>query len=491
MKSNKMELKKYDKEINTLENILGLLVWDASVNMKSKGSEDRASQIGLIAGYMHELLTSEKVKKALEELEREELKGEDKFYYEKFKKKYDKAVKVPKGLIEEIYKTSSEAEIKWREAKEKNDFGIFRHYLKRIIELSKKKANYINPKESAYNVLIDDFEEGMTKEKLDVVFKKLRNELIILLNEIKSSEKYDKEIKHAKFDKEKQWELSQELAEMVIKDTEQYVLSKSEHPFTIRISPKDTRITTRIDEDSLFALIGTVHEAGHGLYYINTASSENTILDKEPSYGMHESQAMFWELQIFKTEDFLKEKWDLLKNKLELKMSFEDFYFYLNKVKPTLIRTSADEITYCLHIIIRFEIEKEMIDGKLNVEDLEETWNKKYEEYLGVKPSKSSEGILQDIHWAWGQIGYFPSYALGRLYSASLANKIEEEIDLKEVYAKKEYDKIRYWLYENVHKYKNKLTAEEIIQKATGKGLNSEDLIKRLKNKYGKIYDLN
>ncbi len=484
-----MELKKYDKEINTLENILGLLIWDASVNMKNKGAEDRAFQNGLIARYMHELLTSTKVKKSLQELESKELKGEDKIYYEKFKKKYDKAVKVPKELIEEFYKTSSEAEIKWREAKEKNEFEIFKPYLEKIISLSKKKANYINPKESAYNVLMDEFEEGMTKEKLDVVFKKLRDELIVLLNKIKNSEKYDKEIKHEKFDKEKQWKLSEHFAKLVMKDSEKYILSKSEHPFTIRISPNDTRITTKIEENSLFSLTGTIHEAGHGLYFLNTASSENTILDKDPSFGMHESQAMFWELQIFKNKDFLKNKWELIKKELNMKMSFEDFYFYLNKVKPSLIRTSADEITYCLHIIIRYEIEKEMIDGTLKIDDIEKTWNDKYEEYIGVKPDKSSEGILQDIHWAWGHIGYFPSYALGRLYSASLAKKMEETIDLKEIFETENYDKIRDWLYENVHKYKNTLTAEEIIKKSTGKGLNSEDLIERLNNKYGNIYE--
>ncbi len=487
-------VKKIQKEILLLSQARALLHWDLETHMPKKGAKARAEQLALLGGLAHEKLISKELWEALNRLKNQELFGDQKIMIQRLYKDVEKARKLPKEFVEELSRVTSLGTIAWQEAREKKDFKIFQPHLEKIVELKRKEAEYIGLSGHLYNSLLDDYEEGMTVEKLRPNLEKLKQEILELLNNIKNSEIYKNQnlvLKKKEFSKEHQIELVKDVAEKIGLGKEFSRIDFSEHPFTTRISQGDVRITTNIRDDPLFAFGAAIHEAGHGLYEAGLPEEhEFTILDDAPSLGLHESQSRFWENMIAKGEHFWRYYFDKFDEKFELG-DFDKWYKEVNAIEPPMIRIESDEVHYGLHVILRFEIEIGLLEGTIEVKDLPEIWNQKMKEFLGIVPEHDKEGVLQDVHWSQGYIGYFPTYLLGSIYAAQLYEALKKEYpDIEQDIAKGDYTKIRKWLKEKIHKHGRKFLADEIIRDICGEGLNSDVYLNYLRKKYSKIYEL-
>jgi carboxypeptidase Taq len=486
------------KEISTLRGISGLLDWDLQTYMPKDSAKDRAEQTAIISKMAHEKITSEELKRSIVELMKPEnlskLEEKDRIVVERLSKDVEKISKLPTEFVEELSRVTSLAHIAWEEAKEKSDFSIFQPHLEKIIELKKKQASYLGLPGHPYNSLIDEFEEGMTVEVLTEKFSKLKKGLVELIKQIKNSKSYNSEkIIKSKSPIESQKKISKNITNLMGLPKTKSRLDESVHPFTTEMGSDDVRITTKYEEGKpLFSFLSTVHEAGHALYQLGLPREyKDTVVYRGSSFGLHESQSRFWENMIARNLPFWKYYFKTFKeNFKELdNVSIEDWYKQVNNVRPSLIRIKADEVTYCLHIILRFEIEKSLIEGSIEVKDLPKIWNKKMKEMMDVEPKNDSEGVLQDVHWSGGAFGYFPSYAIGTIYAAQLFDAISKQHpEIKNQIQKGDLSTITKWLKENVHKYGRSLNAEEIIKKACGEGLNIDVYIKYLREKYLEIY---
>jgi carboxypeptidase Taq len=488
------------KEISTLRGISGLLDWDLQTYMPKGSAKDRAEQIALISKKIHEKITSAELKKSIEDLVKPEnfskLEKKDRIVVERLKKDVEKMSKLPTEFVEELSMVTGLAHNAWEEAKKKSDFSIFQPHLEKIVELEIKQASYLGLPGHPYNGLIDLFEEGMTAEVLTEKFKKLKAGLVKLLKEIKNSKTYKsrKNMEKSKFPIESQRMFSKDVMKLIGLSESRSRIDESVHPFTTETGANDVRITTRYKEENpLFAFSSTVHEAGHALYQLDLPEEYNdTVVFRGASFGLHESQSRFWENMIAKNILFWKYYFKFFKkafNKQLKNTSLEQWYRYDNDVKPSLIRIEADEVTYCLHIILRFEIEMGLIEGSIKVKDLPKIWNKKMKELVGVEPKNDSEGVLQDVHWSGGAFGYFPSYAIGTIYAAQLFDTLSKKHPkIKGQIQKGDFSTITKWLKENVHKYGRSLNADDIIKKACGEGLNIDVYIQYLRKKYLEIY---
>lgn len=490
------ELKRLQKEIILINRSIALLQWDLETYIPGEGSEGRAEQIATLDGMLHEKFTSDQLYELLKELEKEKLGDTDAIMVKRFLHDVEKERKLPKEFVEELSRTSSKAFSSWKRAKEKNDFGIFEKDLEKIVELKKKEAEYLGYPEHPYDALIDEYEEGMTTKKVSEIFEKLKGQLISLIKKIEASPGYSSKeeplFAEGSFPKEKQFELVKDVSKRIGLDDSVSRVDLAPHPFTISLGSKDVRITTRVVGDSLYSFTSTVHEAGHALYELNLPKEfEFTVLHDVPSLGIHESQSRFWENMVGRGKSFWKFYFEKFKDLTGTNKDFEEFYKSVNRVSPGFIRTEADEIHYCLHIILRFEIEKGLIEGSIRVMDLPKIWNEKFKEYFGVDVPKDSEGVLQDIHWSHGSFGYFPTYAIGTIYAAQIYKTMKKHVhDAEEQIERGEFGKIGDWLKENIHKYGRLLLADEIVAKACGEGFNSDNYISYLTQKYSEIYKL-
>jgi carboxypeptidase Taq len=492
------KLKEYDVELTALKQVLYLLEWDQSTVMPKKGIEGRALQSSIISKRYHEIITSKEFVKIIKELSKksvfEKLKPIEKDVVSVYEKTIERKIRVPIEHVIGFSKLTSEAQHNWEIAKKTNDYSKFKPYLKRIVEMKRKEAFYINPKGHPYEVLLDEYEEGMKVKRLESEFGKLALGLKELESKIKNSKK-NKEMKKlytriekSKIPLEELKKINHELAQLILVDNKRYNFYESEHPFTATISQDDVRITTTY-RNILFSIGATIHESGHALYELSyDRKIIGTVLADAPSLGIHESQSRYWENHIGKNMSFWKNNYKLLKKYLK-DITLKQFYDGLNHSEPSLIRTESDEVTYPMHIIIRFQIELGLIEGKISVDDLPTIWNNKYKELLGTEPKSDSEGLMQDVHWSLGAIGYFPTYAIGTMYSAMLDSKMREEIkDYDKLIEKNEFLQIKDWLKRNIHVHGSRYNAEDIIFKATGSRLQSDTLISYLEKKYGGIY---
>ncbi|MDP7457183.1 MAG: carboxypeptidase M32, partial [Candidatus Woesearchaeota archaeon] len=416
----------------------------------------------------------------------------------KFKKEITKERKLPAEHIEKFSKLIPESEAAWEKAKAKSNFSIFRPYLEKCVQLSKQSAAYIDPKMHPYDVFLDDFEEGMTVVKLKKIFAELKAGLIEIITHIKKSNSFKRQknvLKDLDFPIDDQDVISEEVMDMILEDEGRSVIAESVHPFTDSISADDVRITTAFREkDPMFSFTSTAHESGHALYELGFSRKlENTILFDAPSTGLHESQSRFWENHIFKSYDFWRffyPHYQKVFGKALSRMKLGDFFKQMNQVRESKIRIEADEVTYCLHVIIRFELEVELFEGSLKVKDLPKAWNQKYKEYLGVSPRNDSEGVLQDTHWSGALFGYFPTYALGTMYSAMIYNQMRKDIKGFDGRVRKgDFSAIRKWLKKNVHEIGSTMLADDVIKRCCGRGLTATDYLEYLKGKYYGIYD--
>ncbi|MFJ5769610.1 carboxypeptidase M32 [Psychrobacillus sp. NPDC093180] len=490
----------YVKKIGAYNEALGVLYWDMRTGAPKKGIDQRSEVVGILATDVFNLSTSKELKGLLDGVE-SNLDQADivtKRTYEEVKKEYDMSKKIPAEEYKKFVILQSKSESVWEDAKATNDWAMFMPYLKEMVATLKKFVNYWGVKnDNPYNVLLDQYEPGMTTDVLDEVFGELRSRIVPLLKKITDSPnqpKTDFLFKH--FDKQKQEAFSLDVLKQLGYDFDAGRLDETVHPFATGLNRGDVRITTKYDEsDFRSAVFGTIHECGHAIYEQNVSEDlTGTPLAGGASMGIHESQSLFYENFIGRNPKFWEQNYEKLQSYSpeqfwDVKM--EEFLRAINEVKPSFIRIEADELTYALHIMIRYEIEKGLFNGDLQVEDLPEIWNAKYEEYLGIRPSNDSEGILQDVHWAGASFGYFPSYALGYMYASQMkAAMLKDILNFDELFEKGDLSPIKNWLTQNVHQYGALKKPLEILKDATGEGLNGNYLADYLEQKYTKIYQL-
>ena len=392
--------------------------------------------------------------------------------------------------MEEIAKTASLGHSKWVEARKKDNFSIFQPLLEKMIGLQIEVASKLETHPDPYSTLIDLYEPGATYDWIANIFNKSKPKLNKIIKKLdSSSDKPDFSIITQKWNPDEQWKFSIEVIKNLNFDLEHGRQDKSVHPFTTSLSSSDTRITTRINEDFFSTcLFGTIHECGHALYQMGFMEKiHDTILADGCSMGIHESQSRMWENMVGRSKEFWKFWYPKLEKSFPKNLkrkSMEDFYRSINTVQPSLIRVEADEVTYGMHIILRFEMEKDIIEGKVQVGELPELWNEKMEEILGVTPPSDADGVLQDVHWSGGMIGYFPSYFLGNLYGAQIYNDALKKIPtLPEEYEKGNFSNLLTYLRENVHQHGKIYQANELIKRITGEDLNPSYFIEYIEKK--------
>ncbi|KKP68738.1 MAG: carboxypeptidase Taq [Candidatus Moranbacteria bacterium GW2011_GWE1_35_17] len=502
MKQSLMEkFKKELLEISYLGSAVAVLHWDQEVNMPEKGNDLRAKIIGNLVGELHDKFTSSNFEKLLLELNKKfdagKLNDEDSCIVRETWREFSREKKLPLNFVKDLAETTSKAQMIWSQARVKNDFKLFLPELKKIVELKRKEAKLIGYKGSPYNALLDTYEPYMGVEEIEMIFSELKDFLIPFLAKIKKSKvKINSSILKGNFPIEKQIEFNKSVAGKLGFDFGSGRLDKSTHPFSIGFNPQDVRITTRYKKDDLlYSVNSTIHETGHALYEQGIPTEGfGTPLGESISLGIHESQSRMWENILGKSEIF----WQYFYPKLQKefpgqfgKIKFEHFYQAINTVKSSLIRTEADEVTYNLHIILRFEIEKDLIEGSIAVEDLPQIWNDKFREYFGIKVPSDAMGALQDVHWSGGMIGYFPTYTLGNLYSAQFYETAKRDIlNLEKEIKKGHFEHLLNWLRKNIHIHGKLFSAEELVEKVTGEKLTSKYFIDYLEKKYSEIYKL-
>lgn len=491
----KDEFKKIVKRKKELDGLLGLLQWDLETQSPVKGREFISKWIGELSLESYRLTTSKEFIKIVETLKEKEL---DDIVLKKEVEELWEDIEKKKVIPEDEYRYFSELTARaqgiWEEAKEKNDFKLFAPVLKEIFEYNKRFIEYRGKKEGIYDQILADYEKGMNTEKLDRFFKELKEHIVPLLKEISEKNRSEYSWKTLKVSKEMQKEVSKELLQKIGFDFTRGIISESVHPFTLTVTGDDVRVTTKyIENDPFSSIFSSLHEGGHAIYEQGIDSKLYTsILGDGASMGLHESQSRFYENVIGRSKEFWRKNLNFLKEKYEIlnNVELDEFYKGINRVSPSLIRVEADELTYSLHIMIRYEIEKGVIAGEYSIDELPKIWNEKMKEYLGVEPKTDSEGVLQDVHWSCGSVGYFPSYALGNVYSIQIKRALEQDLNLNEILENGRYEEIKNWLNKKIHIYGAVKDTEEIVKEVTGEGLNSKYYIEYLENKYREIYDI-
>jgi carboxypeptidase Taq len=488
----------YVKKMCAYNEALGLLYWDLRTGAPKQGVEQRSEVIGMLSSDVFKMSTSEEMAAYIANLANQELSETTRKVLEECKKEYERNKKIPAEEYKEFVILQSKAESVWEEAREKSDFKMFSPYLEKLVDMTKRFVKYWGYEGNMYDVLLDLYEPGITVAVLDQVFGELREKIVPLVKQI--SESPNKPVTNFLFEtfpKENQRQFSLDILAKMGYNFHAGRLDETVHPFAIGLSPGDVRVTTRYDElDFRTAVFGTIHEGGHALYEQNISTElTGTPLCSGTSTGIHESQSLFYENIVGRSLLFWKNNYDLLKkytNGQFNKVEIADFYRAINESKPSFIRIEADELTYPLHVIIRYEIEKGLFNGEIEVKDLPMIWNDMYEEYLGIRPENDAEGVLQDVHWAGGSFGYFPSYALGLLYAAQFKNKMLEELPNFDLLLEEgNLLPIKEWLTKNIHQYGKLKKPLEILNDVTGEGLNAQYLIDYLYEKFGKVYQLN
>lgn len=497
-----------EKALNRFKEALGkslavsyaqaILFWDASTGAPKSGADARSNAVGTISGFTYELLINEQMAKDLDTLMNglDQLDEIDRVMVKKAKKDYDKLTKIPMDEYQKYNALIAKSAMVWEESKENSDFKSFEPYLKQVIDYLLKFAAYRGYEGHPYNLYIGDFEEGMDVSQLNVFFDELRARIVPLLKRIK--EKGDVVANQFLFDTypvKAQEELSVTLLEQMGFDLKRGWFRESVHPFTMGVDIDDVRLTTRYyEKDFASAFLSTAHEGGHAIYEQNISPElKGTTLASGTSNGIHESQSRIYENNFVKSRAFLGHLFPSLKEAFEepLKnVDFESFYKGMNKVEPSLIRIEADELTYALHVMVRYEIELGLIDGSIQVSDLPQVWNDKMDAYLGVTPPDDGKGVLQDVHWSEGLFGYFPTYALGSAYAAQLEHFMRKDVDVDACLEKGDFAPLTKWLNEKVHVHGSLKKPTDLIMEITGEALNSKYYCDYLERKYSAIYGL-
>jgi carboxypeptidase Taq len=491
------ELREIFAELMRLGYISALLNWDQEVNMMNyKSVEGRSKQLSLIRKLMHQRITSEKVGRLIKEAENLTLDEIESAMLREITREYNLETKLPEKLVVEIAETSVLAAKDWQEARKKSDFSIFKKILEKTVELQKERAERLGTHQDLYSTLIDLYEPGATYNWIAKIFNPLRPKLIDFVKKLNSSsDKPDGSIFKKHYDEDKQFALSSEIIKKLNFDFGYGRQDKVTHPFTTSLAALDVRITTRTTEPFPDCITSTIHEYGHAIYEMGIKKElYDTILCTGTSMGIHESQSRMWENIVGRSKEFWMYWYPTFQEYFPENLKdvpMEDFHRAINIVQPSFIRVNADEVTYGLHIILRFEIEKDLIKGNIQVNELPEIWNSKFEELLGIVPPNDAQGVLQDVHFSGGLFGYFPTYFLGNLYGAQIyAKALKSMPNLPDDYKKGEFSNLLSYLKENIHQYGSIYRANDLIKRITGEDLNSDYFLKYIENKFTQIYRL-
>jgi carboxypeptidase Taq len=499
--SEKLEqLKEKLGEVADIGSAASVLSWDQQVNMPPGGAEGRGYQLGTLQKLAHEKFTSPEVGRLLEALQPYaaglDPDSDDARLVKVTRRLFEKQTRVPAEYIVEFARVTTSAHHVWQAARAENNFAKFQPYLEKIAELRRQYARYFEPYTHVYDPLLDDFEPGLNTADVKAIFTALRPQQVALLQAIAARTEIDDSFLHQKFDEQKQWDFGVEVITRYGYDWHRGRQDKSAHPFTQNFGIDDVRITTRILPNYLSsALFSTTHEAGHALYELGIDHNlARTPLANGASLAVHESQSRMWENLVGRSRPF----WECFYPRLQAyfpeqlgRVDLETFYKGINKVQPSRIRVEADEATYNRHGMLRLELEIAMMEGELEIRDLPEAWNLRMHEYLGITPPDDKDGVLQDVHWSSGMIGYFSTYALGNLVSAQLWECIHDDIpDLESQIRQGEFAALLSWLREKIHRHGAKFEPQELVQRVTGSKIDPAPYVRYLQKKFGEIYNL-
>ena len=483
------------ERVNAVQSASGVLSWDQQVMMPEGGTPARSKQLSTLSSLSHELLVDGPVGELLDELEDAELTADQQAVVREVRRQYVRAERVPRELVEKISEAASEALGAWESARENDDFSQFAPYLEQLVELKRQYAEHIDPEADPYAVLVADYEPCLPLSQIESVLDELRETLVPLIEQIRASDaELATDAFDGTYDTDVQEELSRDVLELLNYDFDRGRLDVSTHPFTSG-NQFDCRVTTRFDEsDPIGALTSTIHEFGHAYYTLGLPDDEfGSPLGDHRNLSVHESQSRLWENHVGRSEAF----WELLLPKFEAvfpqaDLSPREAYEAANQVyDENFIRVEADELTYHLHIIVRFEIERELIGGDLAVDDVPGRWNELYKEYLGISPPSDAMGCLQDIHWSHGSFGYFPTYSLGSVMAAQLYAAAEDDLgDLGAQTQNGNFEPLGEWLGENIHQHGQRYETNDLVLKATGEDFSADAFVEYVTEKYGELYDL-
>ena len=499
METNYQKLVQRLEETSRLGGVMGILHWDQEVIMPSGAAESRAMQMGVLAGTIHEKSTDPEIGKLLDALDTENsFNALEQCNIREARREYDMETKVPKKLVMEMAELSSKGHQVWVKARSENKFSDFAPTLKQLVELKKRWAEYVSPELPSYDANIDIYERGATMDKITPVFETLKAELIPLIRDIQESDyKPDASFLSGNFPVDKQEGLGRRISEEMGFAFDRGRMDVSVHPFCGGSHPTDVRITTRYRTDNFIeSLYAVIHETGHGLYEQGRMEEGRDLPVSEAlTMGIHESQSLFWERMIAQSPAFCNRYLPLIAETFPENfkaVSNEQLYEAVNVSEPSYIRVEADEVTYPMHVILRYEIEKGLFDGSVEINTLPELWNSKMKEYLGVEPPSDTLGVLQDTHWSGAAFGYFPSYTLGAIYASQFYKTLlQEKPDLGNEIESGNLATIRQWLNQEIHEKGRLLSVANLVKQVTGDDLNPTIFLDYLKKKYRKIYRLN
>lgn len=487
-------------ELRHLETSVAVLSWDQQCYMPPGGAQERAEQMALLRRMHHEIFTADETGKLLEggesETSSQDAHSDERLTLRVIRRKFDKATKLPPELVTDLTRSTAIGHGTWVKARQESDWAAFAPTVEHLLDLCRQMADAYGWTENRYDALLDQYEPGMLTSEVEVVFNELRPGLVALVQEVGAVQQVDDAVLRRDYDEDKQKAFGEMVIAKMGYDFNRGRQDRAVHPFCTSFSRDDVRITTRFDRNWLpSALMGTIHETGHALYEQGfDPKDDGSPLSDSASLGVHESQSRLWENIVGRSREF----WEVYFGQLQQAFpgvlddcKVEDFYKAVNRVTPSFIRVEADEVTYCLHIMLRFEMEKGMLDGSIPVKDVPEAWRAKMQDYLGVTPPNDALGCLQDVHWSGAGFGYFPTYALGTILSAQLIDKARADNPaISGDLAKGEFSSLLGWLRTNVHSQGARWLPRELVQRACGEPAQSQSYLRYLNAKFRDVYGL-
>ncbi|AIE87491.1 carboxypeptidase M32 [Fimbriimonas ginsengisoli] len=480
-------------DVNALRSATAMMDWDQQTYMPRGGAEARAEHLGILSRMAHETFVADETRRALDDAQGS-AEGDDAAMIRVTRRDIDLATKLPTKLVEEKSKLAAIAHERWVEARAKSDFAGFAPTLERMFDIVREEAEHLGYTDHIYDALIDQYEEGATAAEVRAMFESIKGPQVALVKKIKEQPQVDDAFLYGNWDEGAQSKFTEHLAKAVGFDFERGRQDTAPHPFCTGWSVGDIRLTTRYKPYLGSAIFGTLHEAGHGMYEQGSPMAwDRTPLAGGVSLGLHESQSRLWENIVGRSRAFwerflpgLKESFPAIGD-----VDLDTFYRAINKVEPSYIRVEADELTYNLHVLVRFELECDVLTGKLAVKDLPDAWNAKYEEYLGITPRNDAEGCLQDVHWSMGSIGYFPTYSMGNLLSYQIWTALQRDLgDTDALISSGDFASILTWLQDHVYSKGRKYSPKDLVRQVTGEAISSRSYLDGLERKYVEIYRL-
>lgn len=495
------ELKKHLYRVFDIRSAASLLEWDQQILMPAGGAAARGEQVATLSALAHEIATSEETGRLLEAAEAEVTEtaydSDDASLVRVLRRDYDRNTKIPTELVAERAKVTAMAFEAWKQARAENNVALFEPHLERVMDIIRRVADALGYEEHPYDALLQNFEPGMRTSQVTRLFEELKVGLVPLLKDITEHGKpVDDNFLSRDYDVDRQWDFTLVVLRDIGYDFNRGRQDQALHPFTTTFATDDVRLTTRLlSNRPQSAIFSSVHEGGHALYEQGSpARFDRTALAGGATMALHESQSRLWENMLGRSKAFWQHYFPILRAFFPeplADVNLEQFYRAVNIVRPDFIRVEADEVTYNMHIFVRFELEQALLSGALAVKDVPEAWNAKYQDYLGITPRNDAEGCLQDVHWCSGLVGYFPTYALGNLIAAQLYHRMKADLPgIEEAFARGEFQPLLAWMRQHIHSHGAKFTAAELLASELGEEISAQPLLEYMRDRYSEIYEL-